>query len=98
MGLRLLDVEIRRFEVERCLLGPQALDDAEPLGAVAIAIVVRPLRALEISISGANQPITRLRAKRPLEMWSMVVACFAATMGCTVGTCEVAAIMMFLVA
>ena len=47
MGLRLLDVEIRRFEVERCLLGPQALDDAEPLGAVAIAIVVRPLRALE---------------------------------------------------
>lgn len=28
----------------------------------------------------------------------MVVACFAATMGCTVGTCEVAAIMMFFVA
>ena len=28
----------------------------------------------------------------------MVTACFAATMGCTVGTCEVAATMMFRVA
>ena len=34
-------------EIERLLVGPQALDDGQPLGAVAVAIVVRPLRALE---------------------------------------------------
>ena len=47
MGLGLPDVEVRRFRIERLLLGPQALDDGQPLGAVAVAIVVRPLRAVE---------------------------------------------------
>ena len=42
--------------------------------------------------SGVNQPHTMLSANRPPEMWSMVVACFAATNGCMVGTCEVAKI------
>ena len=43
-----------------------------------------------MSISGLNQPITRLSPKRPPEMWSIVVAAFAATIGCTVGRCDVA--------
>ena len=37
-----------------------------------------------------NQPDTRLRAKRPLVMWSTVTDCLAATMGCVEGTCPVA--------
>ena len=47
-----------------------------------------------ISISGLNQPQTTLSPKRPAEMLSMVAACLAAKMGCTVGTCEVAKTMM----
>ena len=50
-----------------------------------------------ISISGLNQPQTTLRPKRPPEMLSMVAACLAARMGCTVGTCEVAKTMMSVV-
>jgi hypothetical protein len=45
--------------------------------------------APNISSSGANQPHTMLSAKRPPVTWSIVVACFAATMGWMVGTCEV---------
>ena len=51
-----------------------------------------------MSISGLNQPITRLSPKRPPEMWSIVTAAFAATIGCTVGRCEVAKMAMFSVA
>ncbi len=43
-----------------------------------------------ISISGTNQPVTRLSVKRPPPMWSMAAACLAANSGCTVGMCEVA--------
>lgn len=43
-----------------------------------------------ISISGVNQPQTMFSPKRPLEMRSIVVAILAATIGCSVGTCEVA--------
>jgi hypothetical protein len=45
-----------------------------------------------------TQPITRLSPNRPPEMWSIVVAIFAATIGCTVGRCDVAKIAMFSVA
>ena len=51
-----------------------------------------------MSISGENQPITRLSPNRPPEMWSMVIAALAATIGCTVGRCEVAKMQMFSVA
>ena len=42
--------------------------------------------------------MTTLRPNLPPEMWSMVVAIFAATMGCTVGRWEVANIAMSSVA
>ena len=42
--------------------------------------------------------MTRLSANRPPEMRSMVVAAFAATIGCTVGRCDVEAMAMFSVA
>ena len=45
-----------------------------------------------------NQPITRFIPYRPFEMWSIVVAILAATMGCTVGTWVVVKIPMFSVA
>jgi hypothetical protein len=45
-----------------------------------------------------TQPITRLSPNRPPEMWSIVVAIFAATIGCTAGRCDVAKIAMFSVA
>src|SRR5579883_1232960 len=54
--------------------------------------------APNISNSGWNQPHTMLSAKRPLEMWSMVVACFAAMIGWTVGTCDVENTAAFAVA
>ncbi|MND08485.1 hypothetical protein D3C83_311070 [compost metagenome] len=45
------------------------------------------------SISSTNQPDTRFNARRPLEMWSMVTLCLAATIGCSAGTCAVATII-----
>jgi len=45
-----------------------------------------------------TQPITRFSPKRPPEMRSIVVAIFAATIGCTVGRCDVAKIAMLSVA
>src|SRR5260370_659382 len=47
MGHGLLDVAMRRFEIDRLLVRPQALGDGQPLGAVPVAIRVRPLRARE---------------------------------------------------
>ena len=44
-----------------------------------------------ISISGGTQPITRFSANRPPEIRSMVMAAFAATIGCKVGRWEVEA-------
>jgi hypothetical protein len=42
--------------------------------------------------------MTRFMPNRPSEMWSFVVAIFAATIGCTVGTCVVVKMPMFSVA
>ena len=45
--------------------------------------------APNISSSGWNQPQTTFSANHPPEIWSIVVACFAAMIGWTVGTCDV---------
>ena len=76
--------------IELLLARPEQLHDLDPLGRVFVARVVLHDAARRTSRAPArNQPQTMLRAKRPLLMWSTVVACFAAMIGWTVGTCEV---------
>ena len=74
-------MKVLAVEVELLVRGPEAAHDLHPLLGVVVTRVVRQQDVPNISNSTSLQPQTMFSVNRPPEMWSIVMACFAATTG-----------------